>query len=147
MRGDPHELLDRLVGRWNLTDRMGETPLRQAVEAKWTLGDRFVEVHCRSVLEAPAGELPYEALYYIGYDTGSDHYVMHLLDTYGARHSRTLGIGERQGDRLSFVFEYDGGPFTNTFTWHADNEEWMFDRTFLEDGAVHTFATKRMCWV
>ena len=55
MLGHSHELLDRLIGRWDLTGQMGETPLRQAVEAKWTLGDLFVEVHCRSVLEAPAG--------------------------------------------------------------------------------------------
>jgi Protein of unknown function (DUF1579) len=144
MLGDPHEVLDRLIGRWDLSGQMGETPLRRVVEAKGTLGDLFVEVHRRSVLEAPAGQLPYEALYYIGYDSESERYVMHLLDTYGPRFSRTLGIGERQGNRISFVFEYDGGPFTNTFTWHADSEEWTFDLIFLEDGAVHTFATKCM---
>jgi hypothetical protein len=121
--GQPHDLLDRLIGRWDVTGQMGETPLRQAVEAKGTLGDLFVKLHCRSGLQAPAGQLPYETLYYIGNDSESERYVMHLLDTSGARFSRTLGISEREDDRISFVFEYDGGPFTHTFTWHAVREE------------------------
>jgi Protein of unknown function (DUF1579) len=140
----PHELLDKLVGTWELTGQMGETAVQQAVEARWTLGGHFAEVRCRSVLNKPAGHEPYEAVYYIGFDAEDERYVMHLLDTFGARYSRFLGIGERRGNRISFVFEYPDGPFANAFTWHPDTAEWTFALTFLEDGIKRTFATKRM---
>ncbi len=144
MPDNPPELLGKLIGAWDLTGRMGETPLHQAVQARWTLGGLFVEVHCQSILDAPPGEKPYEAIYYIGYDSRAQQYVMHLLDTFGVASSRTLGIGRQGNDTIPFVFEYESGPFTNTFTWHPDAEEWTFDLTYLENGAVRTFATKRM---
>jgi hypothetical protein len=56
-------LLDKLVGQWDLTGQMGDTPLRQAVAARWTLGGLFVEMTSRSILAAEAeGEQPYEAV-------------------------------------------------------------------------------------
>jgi hypothetical protein len=58
---------------------------------------------------APGSERRYEAIWYMGYDTTSERYVLHLLDIFGARYSETLGFGTRDGKAIRFVFEYPDG--------------------------------------
>lgn len=141
---EAHDFLDKLVGAWALTGRMGEIALCQSVEAQWRLGGLFVEMYFKSTLPAQDGRLPYEAVYYIGYNEENDVYVMHLLDTFGVGLACTVGVGKRAGDRIPFVFEYEGGPFTNTFIWEEAAGSWSFEQTYLKDGEPHTFASKRM---
>src|SRR5437660_12322907 len=68
----------------------------------------------------------YEAIVYIGYDNTSERYVAHWIDVFGGRFSETLGYGARDGNRIKFVFEYQDGPFHNTFTWNAEAKTWTF---------------------
>jgi len=138
------ELLDKLVGDWDLTGRMGEIPLQQAVVGKRTLGELFVELYFKSTLPAPVGQKPYEAVYYIGYNDENDLFVMHLLDTFGVGLSCIVGIGKQEGNTIPFVFDYEDGPFTNRFIWDETADAWRFEQTYLKNGQVHTFATKEM---
>lgn len=142
---DAQALLDKLVGRWDLTGQMGATPLRQAVEGRWILGHLFIEVSCRSVLPVPEGQQPYEALYLLGYNAEHDRFVLHLLDTFGVALSGTMGIGEREGNSIPFRFTYgEGSVFVNTFTWHPNEEAWTHDLVDYTGGQAHPFASKRM---
>ena len=139
------DLLGRLVGSWTLTGTMGTTELRQRVDARWVIQGRFLQVHF--LQEGPAGkDLPaYEAIYMIGHDSTSGQYVMHLCDTFGARYSRTTGIGTRRGDSVEFLFEYPNGMFSNTFTWDRGTEQWeMLLRQKDEAGEWKIFATKTL---
>ncbi len=140
----PNEFLDRLIGQWELTGQMGSTPLHQAVVAHWVLAGRFVELRFTSMLPAPVGQPPYDALYFVGYDEREDLYVLHLLDTFGPEYSRWIGLGKREGEAIAFVFQYADGPFTNRFQWDPATQTWIFDLTYEQGGQVHTFATKRM---
>lgn len=136
--------LAHLIGQWDLTGQMGDTPLRQAVGARWTLGGLFVEMTCRSVLPAAEGEQPYEAVYHIGYNGDHDCYVLHLLDTFGVPISCVAARGRREGDSIPFVFDYDSGPWTYRFTWQRESGAWSCLQTYREDGQVKTFATKQL---
>ncbi len=136
--------LAHLIGRWDLTGKMGDTPLRQAVAARWALGGLFVEMACRSVLPTAEGEQPYEAVYFIGYNAEHDRYVLHLLDTFGVATSCVAARGQREGDSIPFVFDYDSGPWTYRFTWRPDSGSWSCLQTYLEDGQLKTFATKHL---
>jgi hypothetical protein len=95
-------------------------------------------------MPVPEGQKPYEAVYYIGYNQKNDLYVMHLLDTFGVAYPYIAGIGKREDDSIPFVFDDGKTPFTNRFIWDAKKNEWRFELTFLKDGQVHNFATKRM---
>jgi hypothetical protein len=135
--------LNNLIGEWKLVGQMGDTPLSQSVFGKWTLGGLFVELYFRSTLPTHDGKPPYEAVYHIGYNSESDVYVMHLLDTFGVATNCIAGLGKRNGDSIPFVFDY-AGPFTNKMTWDAKSETWTFEQTFVRDGTPRTFATKKM---
>lgn len=138
------DFLDHLIGHWELTGQMGQTPLHQIVEARWRLGGWFVELYCKSLLPTPDGRPPYEALYFIGYNAASDQYTLHLLDTFGAGLECNVGLARRDGDALPFVFQYASGPFTHRFQWEAAGPAWSFEQTYRQDGQTRVFATQRM---
>jgi hypothetical protein len=141
----PERFLSHLVGHWTLTGTMGETPLRQTVEAHWTLGGLFVEMHFKSIMpESRPGRPPYEAIYLVGYNAFHKVYVLHLFDTFGVETEAYPGLGQREGDAIPFVFNYPRGPFTNKFMWDAAAQEWHIEQTYVENDATHVFAVKHM---
>jgi hypothetical protein len=95
-------------------------------------------------LPASDNQSPYQAVYFIGFDERDDTYVMHLLDTFGAGYSRVIGLGKRDGNTIPFIFQYADGPLTNRLIWDSDTQSWTFELTYVQEGQVHTFATKCM---
>jgi hypothetical protein len=114
------DLLDQLAGFWDLTGTVRGQPVHDRVDCEWILNHQFMRIHRKSV------EGPHEALMYLGYDPVSERFVAHLLDTFGARGSETLGYGIRSGDKLQFVFEYPSGPYHYTLSWDGKEKSWQF---------------------
>ena len=139
------EFLNRLVGSWSLTGKMGSTELRQKVEARWVIQSHFVEVHCLEEKLSSRDQNLYEAIYMIGHDSQSGEYSMHLFDTFGAGYARTVGVGTRQDNSIEFLFPYPNGLFSNTFTWHSTTDEWkMLLRQKDETDKWKVFAIKSL---
>ncbi|MBV9398585.1 MAG: hypothetical protein JO062_11440 [Bryobacterales bacterium] len=114
------DLLDQLVGFWDLNGMVRGEPVHEHLASDWVLNHQFLRIH-RKQLEGP-----HEQLIYIGYDPVSERYVAHLLDTFGGRGSETLGYGIRSGDKIQFVFEYPSGPYHYTFSWDSKEKSWQF---------------------
>lgn len=114
------ELLDKLVGNWKSTGKIGNRAVEYQINADWTLKHQFLEVHMTDAANPPA----YEARVFIGYDNTSERYVAHWIDVFGGRWSETLGFGTRSGSSIKFVFEYPDGPFHTTFSWAPDSSTW-----------------------
>jgi SAM-dependent methyltransferase len=136
-------LLERMVGAWDLTGEMGAVPLRQRVEARWALDNRYVEMRCTQV-DAPSGDTPYEAVYYIGYEQASGRLVMHLLDSTGVAGERNVGSGVPETNAVTFTFRYSGGPFTNRFTHDPEHDRWTHELSATVAGSPSPFATKQL---
>lgn len=121
---DWHEIVDHLWGTWTLAgDVMGKSA-HHVVHAEWVLDREFKRIGEKTSTDAPADEHRYDSIWFLGYDTVSDRYVLHLLDTFGARVSETLGFGTRDANPLHFVFEYPDGPFHTDFVWDPAKHEW-----------------------
>jgi hypothetical protein len=105
----------------------------------------FFGIDENTASSAPASESHYEAFWFISYDPVSEKYVTHLLDVFGARFSRTLGYGTRDGNAIRFVFEYPDGPFHTTYQWFPQQDLW---RWLLEqkdkNGKWTTFADLKL---
>lgn len=114
------DLLDQMVGFWDLTGTVRGQPVHDHMSCDWTLNHQFMRVHRKEV------DGPHESLMYIGYDTISERFVAHLLDSYGGRGSETLGYGIRNGDKLQFIFEYPSGPYHYTLSWDTKEKTWQF---------------------
>ena|SRR5579863_8141219 len=119
-------LVDRLEGTWKLEGQVMGREAHHQVTAEWILNHQFLRIHEKTSADAPGTERPYEALWFLGYDSISERYVLHLVDVFGARYSETLGYGTRDGNRIRFVFEYPDGPFHTTYRWNPVDQTWQW---------------------
>ena len=134
-------LLDQLVGKWQMDGKVMGKPTRHAVEVKWVLGHQFLLFDEKQGTPPVPGTKPYQAMVFIGYDFQSERYVAHWLDVFGGRASETVGYGKREGQAITFVFEYPDGPFHNSFIRDAARNEWRIQvRTKTKDGKWFDFA-------
>jgi hypothetical protein len=139
------DLLNNLVGRWSLTGKMGDTSLYQKVEARWILRETLVEMSCTPVRVGEDGNPDYEALYFIGYDKKTREYVLHLFDTFGVTSKHIPGIGQRKDNTIRFKFDYDVGPWFNSFAWNPEKKSWKNTITYEQnDGLKGNFAEKEL---
>jgi len=128
--------IDKLVGEWRLVREIRGREVENTVSADWVLSHQFLRIHMKDVADPPA----YEALVYIGYQHADQRYIVHWLDVYGGKFS-AIGYGKRVGDAIAFVFQYDDGPFYNTFKWDPRTESWTFTMEATgKDGKRELFA-------
>jgi hypothetical protein len=121
---DWRDLADHMAGDWQLTGQVMGQEAHHKVHAEWMLNRQFLRIEERTAEDAPKSERRYDAVWFLGYDSVSERYVIHLLDGFGARFSETLGYGVRSGNQLQFVFEYPDGPFHTTFRWSLESNKW-----------------------
>lgn len=120
------DLVNHLAGSWRIEGKVMGSEAHHDVQADWVLNHQFLRIHEKTAAGAPAAERPYDAIWFLGYDSTSERYVLHLLDTFGGRFSETLGYGTRDGTQIRFVFEYPDGPFHNTYRWNAQKGTWQW---------------------
>ena len=143
-QGFQDELLDRLVGNWSLTGTMGRRKLSQDVGAEWVLGHRFLKIDFKDSPSESSGA-PYEATYYIGYDPSQSQYVCHLIDSFGASFSKTLGFGKRTDAGILFEFAYPDAFFENAFIWDRATDTWKMVLRYRNlEGKWVPFAEKNL---
>lgn len=141
---EAYQFLNHMVGEWTLTGVMGEIDLYQRVSADWVLGGNYLRMQVNSTAPAENPTASYEAIYHFGYNQDHGIYIMHLLDTTEVPMDCTVGRAQRLADSLPFLFQYEGTPFHNTFTWFPEPREWTSIQTYEQDGIMKTFATKRL---
>ena len=120
------ELVDHMTGEWIMTGQVIGREAHHDVQAEWVLNHQFLRIHEKTAASAPATERRYEAIWFLGYDSISERYVLHLMDIFGTRYSETLGYGTRAGNAIRFVFEYPEGPFHTAFRWSPEIASWQW---------------------
>ena len=128
--------IDQLAGEWTLTRQIRGKEVENSLRAEWVLNHQFLQIHMKDVADPPA----YEAFVYIGYQQSAQRYVAHWMDVFGGKAS-AVGYGKRSGDSIEFAFQYDDGPFYNTFTWDTLGQGWIFKMESVgKDGKRQLFA-------
>src|SRR5271154_818427 len=97
------DLVDHMIGTWKLEGQVMGHDAHHDVEAEWVLSHQFIRLQEKTSADAPASEKRYEAIWFLGYDSVSERYVLHLLDVFGARFSETLGYGTRDTNAIRFA--------------------------------------------
>jgi hypothetical protein len=114
------DLISNLEGRWKISRQIRGTSVENVADATWVLNHQFLQLHMKDVASPPK----YEAIVLVGYVYSDKQYVAHWTDTFGAKFS-AMGKGTRSGNSVEFRFEYQDGPFFNTFTWYPERKEWV----------------------
>lgn len=81
------DLVHHLAGSWKLEGKVMGNPAHHDVQADWVLNRQFLRIQETTSADAPATERRYDSIWYLGYDSVSERYVLHLMDTFGARFS------------------------------------------------------------
>ena len=118
------DLLDHLVGKWNITGMVHGEPSTQHLDAEWVLNHQFLRVRQKSVEHVGHTNVRYEGVYFIGYDNAGKRYVTHLLNVFGGHDSEVLGYGQRSGNEIKFVFADTEGSISTRFIWQPDSKTW-----------------------
>lgn len=137
-------VLDNLVGKWNLRGKMDDNTLLQKAVGRWVLNGLFLELRFKAVQIGKEGNPPYEAIYLIGRDGKTGDFILNLFDTFGVSSKPIPGLGKLDGNAIRFVFSYDNGPFINVFTWHPKHRSWTMLLKSEEKGKTRVFAKKEM---
>lgn len=130
--------LDNLVGDWHVERKFGNGRMvENTVHFEWVLNHQFIELHYRDVATPPK----YEAMVFIGYDTGEQRYVCHWIDNFGGQFS-ALGHGKIDNEKrvIEFTFNYRDGPFTNKFSFDPATKTWISLMRQQEKGEWKLFA-------
>lgn len=120
------DLVDHMAGTWKVECQIMGHEAHHELQADWVLNHQFLRMHENTAATAPKGEHPYEAVWYLGYDSVSERYVLHLMDVFGARFSETLGYGTREANQIRFTFEYPDGPFHTIYRWDPEKDTWQW---------------------
>ena len=130
--------LDNLVGDWHVERKFGNGRMvENTVHVEWVLNHQFIELHYRDVATPPK----YEAMVFIGYDTGEQRYVCHWIDNFGGQFS-ALGHGKIDNEKraIEFTFDYRDGPLTNKFSFDPATKTWISLMRQQEKGEWKLFA-------
>lgn len=133
-------LVDHFAGAWNLEGTVKGQPTHHTVKVEWMLNHQFLQIHEQTAPDAPASESRYDSLWFLGYDSVTHKYVLHLMDVFGGRFSETLGIGTRDGNDIRFVFQYPDGPFHTRWRWIPGTHTWEWHMEQKEKGEWKPFA-------
>jgi hypothetical protein len=117
----PSDLLDQLVGIWDITGMAGPRPVHEHANVEWVLNRQFLRIHRQQI------DGPDESVLHIGFDQVFKRFVQFRLDTNGARGAETPAYGLQKGDnKLEFTFDYPNSLFRETWTWDAKERTWQF---------------------
>ena len=120
------DLVDHLAGSWKMSGTISRQGAHHDVHAAWILNHQFLRIEERTASDAPAGEHRYDAVWFLGFDTVSSTYVLHLMDIFGGRFSETIGRGKRDHNTLRFEFAYPDGLFRSTYEWNPATRQWRW---------------------
>jgi hypothetical protein len=108
MPGEPHRLLDRLIGSWDTLTRYWPKPGVEAVESRGTGARRWI-LDGRFVLEELDGgnlALAFRGLGLFGFDAFAEKYTSAWVDTMNTSILTNLGAYNKTNDAVHFTGQY-----------------------------------------
>src|SRR5882724_6505554 len=94
------DLLDHLVGRWNVTGVVYGTQAKLIFQAEWILNHQFLRVYEKSEGNIPGTNFPFETFLFIGYDNYTKRYIPQLVSMWGGTCSQNTTNAYRTGNEF-----------------------------------------------
>jgi hypothetical protein len=121
------DLLDHLVGKWDMRATVHGRPSKETFEADWVLNHQFVRIYEKSEEGFAGTNIPFEALHFIGYDKFGKRYVFHFMDVDGGSPNGAFMYGQRSGNEIKFEVLIEGRlPGHIQFIWQPESRTWHY---------------------
>lgn len=131
--GEGHKLLEPFIGEWRVTSKWWSSPDAQAEESEgtssvtWILDGRYMMEKYNGVM----GEIPFEGMGIVGYDTYTEEYNSLWIDSYSTMFF--LQTGSANDDGTEFELE---GTYDDIYTEQEDKESRTVIRILNKDKRV-----------
>ncbi|MEJ7681795.1 MAG: hypothetical protein WKG06_28905 [Segetibacter sp.] len=97
------DLLDHLVGKWNITSVAHGFSSTAVFEAKWVLNHQFLHYHLKSNEVIPWIHKPMEIECFISYNHNSKRYVVLGMSVFGVDDFEGFSYGDRNANELKII--------------------------------------------
>jgi hypothetical protein len=132
------DLLDRFVGKWEVTAVVHGANLTLQREAEWVLNHQYLRLQEKTREVVPWLKIPFERTVYIGYNPRLKHYVVYELTVHGAglpNAPEGFAYATRTGNELSI--DYMNGSEVvgrGRWSWDAATNTWHIHGSRVVDG-------------
>jgi hypothetical protein len=105
--GEPHKLLQKLAGKWNIVSKTSGMPGMPAEESKGTMENRSILDGRQIVGESRSTMMgkPFNGIQLLGYDNITKEYVSTWTDNWSTGHYMTRGTADATGKVLTLKGE------------------------------------------
>jgi hypothetical protein len=131
------DLLNHLVGKWDITSIAHGSPFTSDLEAAWVMNHQHLRIHLKSHEIIPWWHVQMEYEEFIGYNKSSKRYVVHgmSIEPYDYDPSEGFCYGYRTGNEFKTVakFGFDS-LIVQRFTWDPASLSWSIKSNWVIAG-------------
>jgi hypothetical protein len=132
------DLLDHLVGKWNVSAVVHGQKFSLDREAEWVLNHQYVRIHEKSREVVPWLKVPFERTIFIGYNHRTGRYVLHEVNVHGGdvlQEPEGFAYASRAGNALTIDHKNGAEVVARArWTWNPDSATWRFQAGRVVDG-------------
>lgn len=121
------ELLDHLVGKWDITSFAHGSPFTATMEAEWVLHHQFLHVRFKGNEVVPWFGVPMEYEEFIGFNHKQNRYVVGGFSIEGSDDFEGFCYAAREGNGLKLLQKSNDGAKTvvQRMIWEPGSGSWI----------------------
>lgn len=124
------DLLNHLVGKWNVASIAHGYSSTAVIEAEWILNHQHFRIHFKGNEVIPWIGAPMEFDYFIGYNRNNKRYVFHSISVFGNDDEDGFWYGYRIGNEIKII----QNPNVQRLFWEPASNSWNIQSRAVIDG-------------
>jgi hypothetical protein len=131
------DLLNHLVGKWDVSAIAHDEKFSLVLEAKWVLNHQYLHIHYKSHEIVPWLKVPFEAELFFGYNQSNKRYTVHEMTVHGDDGPyEGFCYAYQTGNEFKLMKKHLGSDdaTVSRFTWEPSSKSWQMDMRLLIDG-------------
>jgi len=126
------DLLNHLVGKWNVTSIAHGFSSTAVINVEWILSHQHLHLHFKGNDVIPWIGTPMEFDYFIGYNRNNKRYVIHGVSVFGNDDEDGFWYGYRNGNEIEILQNANPNAHSDTInvqrlTWEPASNVWRIE--------------------
>ena len=131
------ELLNNLVGKWDVKATAHDEKFTLNLEAEWVMNHQYLHVHFKSLEVVPWLNVPFEGEFFFGNNPSEKRYTVHEMTVHGDDGEyEGFCYAYQTGNEFKLMKKHAGSDDATVqrFTWNPQSKSWDINMTLLING-------------
>lgn len=131
------DLLNHLVGKWNVTATAHDEKFTLHLEADWVMNHQYLHIHFKSHEVVPWLKVPFEGEFFFGYNQENKRYTVHEMTVHGDDGPyEGFCYAYKTGNEFKLMKKHAGSDdiTVQRFTWEPQSKSWDINMDVLVNG-------------